>query len=60
VPVRETIGFAQQSPNTKTTNQLLTSARCNFVNIRAIEEAIKEIKSLEIGEKFSYQAVADM
>jgi len=59
VPVRGTIGFAQRSPNTKTTNQPPTSTRRNSVKMGAIEEAFEEIESLEPGEKFSYQAIAN-
>jgi hypothetical protein len=55
VPVRGTIGLAQRSPNTKTTNQPPTSARANSVSMGAIEEAIEEMESLEPGEKVSYQ-----
>jgi hypothetical protein len=59
VPVRAAIGFAQRPPNTKTSDARLFSTRNNSTTMAPIDDAVAAIESLEDGEHFTYQAIAN-
>jgi hypothetical protein len=59
VPVRAAIGFAQQPPNTKTSDARPFSTRNNSTTMASIDDAVAAIELLEDGEYFTYQAIAD-
>ena len=59
VPTRAAHVSGPRTPNTKTPDYPRTSTRRNSTNMSAINKAIEYLESLDLGEHFIYQEVAD-